>query len=245
MIQAERPTTPTQVQYSTRGSSTCNKQYPSDPLLSSAASSSSSGLSSSRDRSDSSMKIKRDIILLARQAGGRFSPYRRRSTAEALGQRFTAKSLRAGTGTDITPTEAKKGKSLLANGVNRLSDQELQEGVLMKHAAREARRYRAMASAWELKEAEHYTNLMGLVHDRDRKEFEESSAEGLDDAQDFMAYTHEVYGEEFGSFDTVNTQLDQLEDEVRSRLEMTPTMRPLHNLPSNDSLMHTDDEHTG
>jgi hypothetical protein len=84
----------------------------------------------------------------------------------------------------------------------------------MKHAARETSRYRAMASAWALKEAEHYAKLVGSVHAWDRNEYEESIREGCDDAEDFMAYSHEVYNEELTSFDTTNVQLDQLEDEV-------------------------------
>ena len=107
-----------------------------------------------------------------------------------------------------------QGTGLFAGGLKRLSDQELQEAVLMKHAAWETKRHRAMASAWELKEAEHFTKLVGFVHARDRDEYEESSHEGCDDAEDFMAVSHEVYNEELLSFDTANVQLDQLEDEV-------------------------------
>ena len=116
----------------------------------------------------------------------------------------------------------------------------------MKHAARETRHYRAMASAWELKEAEHYAKLVGFVHARDRKVYEESSNEGRDDAEDFMAYSHEVYNEELISFDTANIQLDQLEDEVRVRLETNITAQFPYNHPSDEPSMGCgDDEHTG
>ena len=99
-----------------------------------------------------------------------------------------------------------QGTSLFAGDIKHLSAQELQEAVLIKHAARETRHYWAMASTWELKEAEHYAKLVGFVHAQDCKEYEESSDEGRDDAED--------YNEELISFDTANIQLDQLEDEI-------------------------------
>ena len=107
-----------------------------------------------------------------------------------------------------------QGTCLFVGSIKHLSAQELQEAVLMKHAARETRHYWVMASARKLKEAEHYAKLVGFVHARDCKEYEESSDEGRDDAEDFMAVGHEVYNEELISFNTTNIQLDQLEDEI-------------------------------
>jgi hypothetical protein len=113
-----RPTTPTPVQYHLGKLivPSGNKHRPSSPPSSSLPPSSSpppspGGLTSSGDSSDSTnppLKAKCEIILLSKGVGGRFSPYCRPSTAEALELRFTAKSLSGGTGTNITRHNAKE-----------------------------------------------------------------------------------------------------------------------------------------
>lgn len=101
----------------------------------------------------------------------------------------------------------------------------------MKHASRETRRHRAMASAWELKQAEHYSKLLEIVHHDDREEYESSLMDeclikpedlgGLDDdvdAESLMQFNHEVYNEELHAFCTSDVQLTQLEEEFQTRL---------------------------
>jgi len=115
----------------------------------------------------------------------------------------------------------------------------------MKQAGHETRHFRALATAWELKEIEHYGKLVQELHqtDYELREYDamvdEKDHMGLEDSESLMeeinsmvppdirdsmagitAYKHEVYHEEALSFDTTETQLDQLEEEVKGRLAL-------------------------
>jgi len=115
----------------------------------------------------------------------------------------------------------------------------------MKQAGRETRRFRALATAWELKEIEHYGKLVQELHQTDYEELKEYDAMdkkdhvGPEDSESLMeeinsvvlpdvrdnvagiaAYKHEVYHKEALSFDTTETQLNQLEEEVKGRLAL-------------------------
>ena len=119
MIHLGRPTTPKPVQYHLSRltvSPTSNKHHPSSPPSSSLPPSSSPPPSPSRltssghtfESTNPPLKAKCQIILLSKGLGGRFSPYRRPSTAEALELCFTVKSLRGGIGTNITHSYVEK-----------------------------------------------------------------------------------------------------------------------------------------
>ena len=60
-----------------------------------------------------------------------------------------------------------QGAELFAGGIKCLSTLELQEAVLLKHTSWETRHHQAITLAWELKEAEHYTRLVGLIHEQE------------------------------------------------------------------------------
>ena len=138
----------------------------------------------------------------------------------------------------------------------------------MKQAGRETRRFRALATAWELKEIEHYGKLVQELHQMDYEELREYDAMvdekdhvGLEDSESLMeeinsvvppdvrdsvasivAYKHEVYHEEALSFDTTETQLDQLKEEVKGHLALKLCSSPHE---ADDSSDHNgDDEDT-
>lgn len=77
----------------------------------------------------------------------KFLPYPRPKIAQSLELRFVRNSLRGGAGLNIGRNDAQTGAHLFCNGIQHLSDGALKAAVLMKHAGREARRYRALASA--------------------------------------------------------------------------------------------------
>ncbi|KAI6143657.1 hypothetical protein BKA82DRAFT_28541 [Pisolithus tinctorius] len=135
----------------------------------------------------------------ARIARIKFSPYPKPDIGEALELRFARKSLRGGAGV-IHPNDARDD----------LPDVAIKEAVLMKHAGRETRRYQALSSAWELREAEHYSNFMKYIYQADRKKY----GEYLGDGQGDVDLDH-AYNEDIMTFQTTNTQLDQLEEEVQ------------------------------
>ncbi|KAF8553503.1 hypothetical protein OG21DRAFT_1215750 [Imleria badia] len=71
-----------------------------------------------------------------------------------------------GAGSGITVQDMEQGRTLFAAGIKdtKLPDNALEEAMLMKQAGRETRRLRALASAWELKEVEHFQKLLGHIH---------------------------------------------------------------------------------
>jgi len=137
----------------------------------------------------------------------------------------------------------------------------------MKQAGHETRRFRALATAWELKEIEHYGKLVQELHQTDYEELKEYDAMdkkdhvGPEDLESLMeeinsvvppdvrdsvagiaAYKHEVYHEEALSFDTTETQLDQLEEEVKGCLALKLRSSPHEADDSSDR--NGDDEDT-
>jgi len=91
----------------------------------------------------------------------------------------------------------------------------------MKRAGRETRHLRALASAWEIQEVEHYAKLVCHLHKDDYMNYKEYTADKEDDnintADSLMAYNHKLYNEQLVSIGNVDSQLDQLEEVVRSR----------------------------
>ncbi|KAL4062411.1 hypothetical protein V8B97DRAFT_1877899 [Scleroderma yunnanense] len=154
----------------------------------------------------------------------KFLPYPRLNLPEALALHFTGDSLKVGADANIGLNDAEVVPFLTS--VKHLSHNALQEAVLMKHAGHETRHYWALASAWELKEAEHYGKLMAHIHPKDCKtyngfknsvvdkragimlEVEESEVQSMDSMESLMALYHKAYNKDLASFHTANTQLD-------------------------------------
>jgi len=114
-----------------------------------------------------------------------------------------------------------QGKYLFLDGVQHLSTEALEEALQMKRAGRETRRLRALASAWEIKEVEHYSKLMRHMHKADYmnyKKYEEYMAdeEDTNTVDSLVAYNHELYNEQLVSLDNADSQLDQLEEAMKS-----------------------------
>jgi len=116
-----------------------------------------------------------------------------------------------------------QGKYLFLEGVQHLSTEALEEALQMKRAGRETRRLRALASAWEIKEVEHYSKLMRHMHKTDYmnyKKYEEYLADEDDTntVDGLVAYNHELYNEQLLSLDNADSQLDQLEEVMKGRI---------------------------
>lgn len=125
-----------------------------------------------------------------------------------------------------------QGQPLLSAGLKRLPDKALEEAVLMKHASRETRRFRALASAWELKEARHYSNYLTCLHNNEKIELSEEVAV-LDD---LIRFQHESYNQRLLSVAVSNAQLHQLEAEIDSRSGSSESSTsPSSSLPSSPS----------
>jgi hypothetical protein len=86
-----------------------------------------------------------------------------------------------------------------------------------------------MASAWELKEAEHYSKLLEIMHHNHREEYESSlkddsviEPEDLDswndtsDVESLVKFNHKVYNEETIGYAWSDSQYAQLEEEFHA-----------------------------
>ena len=81
---------------------------------------------------------------------------------------------------------------------------------MMKHAGRETRRYRAIASAWEMQEAEQYHKFISLIHKSDRERYREF---------DKLSLNKIMYEDDLESFKTAEVQLCLLEEEMQTWLK--------------------------
>ncbi|KAI6146489.1 hypothetical protein BKA82DRAFT_4015981 [Pisolithus tinctorius] len=99
-------------------------------------------------------------------------------------------------------------------------------GGLDENAGCETRHYQALSSAWELREAEHYSNFMKYIYQANHKKYGEYLGDGqgdvdldhvaeIDDVENFLAFSCEAYNKDIMTFQTMNTQLNQLEEEVQ------------------------------
>ncbi|KIM61169.1 hypothetical protein SCLCIDRAFT_9514 [Scleroderma citrinum Foug A] len=164
---------------------------------------------------------------ISRKALRKFTLYPKPNILESLEQLFMERSL---IGHHIGPGDAKVGEHIFLNGIKKLSDNGLQATVLMKHAGRENRCHQALAAAWKLKEAEYYGRLMTEVYvarHKEHKHYREATAEGKDillevgkspdemkdHVDGVISLSHELYGKQTVSLNTMRTQLQQLEKE--------------------------------
>ena len=83
----------------------------------------------------------------------------------------------------------------------------------MKQAGRETRRLRAMASAWELKEVEHYRKFLEYIVHRNEDSLQqyEVAVADTESLAELLAFRHNAYAEDFASLVTSDRQLDVLE----------------------------------
>lgn len=164
---------------------------PSSPLLPSSSPSANTA-SVFSDCPEHKQQLKEGGYRLHSPSRG-WTPYRRPVAilAHALELRFTEKTLRPG-GDGLSLDEVKKvlsrissssmqvtlsqGQSLFSAGLKRLPNKALEHAILMKHASRETRRFRALASAWELKEARHYCSYLTTEHQLHKIDFSKDIA---------------------------------------------------------------------
>ncbi|KAI5995771.1 hypothetical protein F5J12DRAFT_785549 [Pisolithus orientalis] len=208
MIQAEPPMTPVSIAYPAPLSSQLSSPPPSSIAPSSPG--------SPEDTPNTTMAPERTTgrgPQTAKIARIKFSPYPKLDIGEALELCFGRKSLRGGAGV-IHPNDARDGKFLFCNSIKDLLDMVIKEAVLMKHAA------------WELREAEHYSNFMKYIYQANCKKYGKYLGDGqgdvdldhaveIDNAENFLAFGCEVYNKDIMMFQTMNTWLDQLEEEVQ------------------------------
>ena len=92
----------------------------------------------------------------------------------------------------------------------------------MKCAGCETRHLWALALAWEIKEVEHYAKLMCHIHKQDYMKYKEFVADeedvNVNTVDGLMAYNHELYNEQLVPLGNVDSQLDQLEEAMKSRV---------------------------
>ena len=95
----------------------------------------------------------------------------------------------------------------------------------MKHAGRETPRHQALASAWEIKEVEHYARLIHHMHKEDYttyKYFVGDEQDDNDTVDGLVAFNHELYNEQLVSFDNADVELDQLEEAIKGCTMKSP-----------------------
>jgi len=117
----------------------------------------------------------------------------------------------------------------------------------MKCAGRETRHLRVLASAWEIQEVEHYAKLVRHLHKDDYMNYKEYTADEEDDdintADSLMAYNHKLYNEQLVSIGNVDSQLDQLEEVVRSHATFkNPHHSPYESDHDNDKSAESEDD---
>ncbi|KIM66384.1 hypothetical protein SCLCIDRAFT_21886 [Scleroderma citrinum Foug A] len=116
------------------------------------------------------MQLVSEVLNNARR---RALPYSSPTLEQALELHFLANSLRGGAGINIGRDDAKNGRHLFHNSIKHLSDEALEQAVLMKQAG-----------SWELKEIEHYSKLVQELHQTDYEELKEYDA--MVDKKDHM-----------------------------------------------------------
>ena len=114
----------------------------------------------------------------------------------------------------------------------------------MKCAGRETRCLRALASAWEIQEVEHHAKLICHMHKDDYMNYKEYATEADDiNAMDsLMAYNHKLYNEQLVSIGNVDSQLDQLEEVVKSRVASNPHHSPYESDRDSDEGVESEDD---
>ena len=138
-----------------------------------------------------------------------------------------------------------QGKHLFVAGVKRMSSQAIETAIKMKRAGRENRRLRALASAWKIKEVEHYSTLVRYLHEEDYTNFCDYFEDQAGDLQGdvnnvdgLVAYNRELYNEQLASLGEMDVQLDHLEEVMSSRIGLAREA-------SCDSDEHTESEDDG
>ena len=89
----------------------------------------------------------------------------------------------------------------------------------MKQAGRETRRLRAMASAWELKEVEHYHKFLEHLIRRNEDSLQqyEAAVTDTESLAKLLAFRYHAYVEDFTTLVMSDRQLDILEAATESR----------------------------
>ena len=89
----------------------------------------------------------------------------------------------------------------------------------MKQAGRKTRHLWTLASAWQIKEVEHYSKVVCSIYKEDYANFCDYFVDqggdleaDMNNANSLVAYHHELYNEQLESLDNMNMQLDRLKE---------------------------------
>lgn len=109
----------------------------------------------------------------------------------------------------------------------------------MKEAGRETRRLHAMASAWELKEVEHYQKLLHFFHQCNQGNLRtfDTLSRDMQHLNKLIRFKHHEYSEELASMVTSDRQLNVLEAEVKTHLLTRPSCSRNMAAPHSGNLM--------
>ncbi|KAH7904287.1 hypothetical protein BJ138DRAFT_968895, partial [Hygrophoropsis aurantiaca] len=116
----------------------------------------------------------------------------------------------------------------LLHGLSRMSDSTFRKAAMAKQATRENIRHKVLQTAWEIEEAERYTDFLKSIQKENCANFFASerdlgvyrsllSSRGLPELEDDIDYFQTVYTEDLSSFAAVDEQLNQYESHANSR----------------------------
>ena len=121
-----------------------------------------------------------------------------------------------------------QGKDLLLAGAKHMPSRTIKEVIKMKRAGCETRRLRALASAWQIKEVEHYSKVVRSIYEEDYANFCDYFVDqggdleaDMNNANSLVAYHRELYNEQLESLDNMDMQLDRLEEVMSSQIGLS------------------------
>ncbi|KAF9235495.1 hypothetical protein BU15DRAFT_77984 [Melanogaster broomeanus] len=168
------------------------------------------------------------LSIYAKRARNKFTPYNRPEGPSPLELRFTEKLLGRVDSSEITLEDEREGKSIFLRGLMGLSDKAMHQALAARQADREAKRLRALCTAWEIEAADRHRNFLLTLHDHEiqqlnwaaddvilfEKILERRSIEELEDHMDFSTG---AYGHDLRSLAVMDERLDQMGLEVSRR----------------------------
>jgi hypothetical protein len=121
-----------------------------------------------------------------------------------------------------------QAKDILQRGLQRMSDDAIQQAARAKQASRETRRLRVILTAWEIEEAERHAELLRLLQRSNVEGYEEAKDEAswfekfvsdrsLAEVHDDFGFNMTVYQNDLALLATADEQLDQLESHAEKR----------------------------
>ncbi|KAH7909167.1 hypothetical protein BJ138DRAFT_1115197 [Hygrophoropsis aurantiaca] len=165
----------------------------------------------------------------------KYQPYPQRTALPPLELRFASRS--STRATDASYEDVVRGKEILMRGLAHMSDSTFRKAALAKQATRENMRHKVLQTAWEIEEAERYTDLLKDIQKENCTNLFASEREfhfyrsllynrGLPELQDDTHYYQAVYTEELSAFAAAEEQLNQYEYHAQMRAS-DPAFAPL------------------